>query len=202
MSILASEPGCSAPCWRAIVPGKSTEEDFFKLIEASPSNAFNDMKQSQLRPEGIEYGWNDDIMGFFSHIRIHSNKVTLISFLSEHRDFSLSMITEVLGQPSAYGMSVLGSEDFFILLTLVYEKDGVVIETSFPLEIYELQKVEATCEYELDWKASQKNFWMYLVEPSTAEEMVQNSPIGGFTIPAHKPQPWSDIRPTKLTWCP
>lgn len=202
MSVLTSEPGCSVPCWRTMVPGKSTEADFLKLVAASPSDTFNDIKHSPLRPEGVEYGWDDDTTGFFAHIRFHNDKATLLSFLPDGSDFSLSMVTEALGQPSAYGMSTLGSEDFFVLLTLIYEREGVVIETSYPVEIHGLQNIEATCEYDIDWNTPQRRFWIYLVEPGTAEEMVQNLPIGGFTIPAHKPQPWSADSPTKLTWCP
>lgn len=201
-SILASEADCTSPCWRSLRPGLSSEEDFLKLVNASGSRLFDDISHTELNPEGIEYAWDDREYNIFNRVRIHEDRIRLLGFRPRNNNISLSMITELNGQPSMYGASILGSHDFYIILSLIYEGQGVVIEADIPITEEELEAVTFSCEFEVDWNRVPQRLYVYLVEPGIASEMVQNDPIGGFTNPSHRPQPWKGENPIKLTMCP
>lgn len=202
-SILASEADCTSPCWRSLRPGLSSKEDFLKLVNASSSRLFDDISHTELNPEGMEYAWDDREYNIFTRVRIHEDRIRLLGFRPRNNDISLSMITELYGQPSMYGASILGSHhDYYVKINFIYEKDSMVIEANFPIDLEEQQIVTTNCEFELDWNAIPDRLYFYLVEPGTAEEMVHKDPIGGFTNPSHQPQPWKGENPIKLTMCP
>ena len=201
-SILASETGCTSPCWRSLRPGLSSKEDFLNLVDASSSRLFYDISHTELNPEGIEYAWDDREYHIFSRVRIHEGRISLLGFRPRNNNISLSMITELYGQPSVYGESILGSHDYYVKINLIYEKDGIVIEANFPIDLEQRQIITTICAFEVDWNAIPSRLYFYLVEPGIAEEMVRNDPIGGFNNPSHKPQPWECENPIKLTLCP
>ena len=201
-SILASETRCTTPCWRSLQPGLSTEKDFLNLVDTSNSDLFNDMKHTELNPEGVEYGWEDKKYDIFARVRIHEDRVKLFGFQQVQNKITLSNIIELLGQPSMYGASVLGSHNYYVKFSLIYEKDGTIIEANFPIDLEQKQIVTATCEFKIEWDTIPDRLYIYLVESGTAEEMVQNDPVGGFNNPTHKPQLWENESPINLTLCP
>lgn len=201
-SILASEVSCTAPCWRSLQPGLSTEKDFMNLVNAPGSYSFNDVKSVGLNPEGTEYTWDDKEYNTFNRVRIYKDQVKLLGFQLMNNNTTPWMATELYGQPDAYGAFILGSHDFYLILSLIYENEGIVIEADFPIDREQLEVVTVTCTFEIDWDRIPKRLYSYLVEPGVAEEMVRNDPIGGFNNPSHKPQPWESKNPLILTQCP
>ena len=76
-SILASDTGCVAPCWRSLQPGLSNEEAFLNLVEVSDPRLFNDIGHRELNPEGIEYAWGDREFDIFSRVRIYEGQIQI-----------------------------------------------------------------------------------------------------------------------------
>jgi hypothetical protein len=201
-AILASEDGCVAPCWQSIIPGESSEDNLLQVIDSFTSSEFSDLNVAQLRPVGVEFLWRNRELETFIRVRLHDDEIILLGFHPHHDDFSLSMITEALGQPDSYGASILGSEKYFVMITLIYEAKGVVFETRIPISIDQLQVIQATCEFESDWTVPSGNTSIYFLEPGIADEMVRTDPIGNFHNPTHSPQMWTNTMPLKLTMCP
>lgn len=201
-SIARSSDECLAPCWQTIVPGQSSQEEFLKLVENMPSERLDDLYQTALKPEGIEYTWHDNVYGFFNRIRILEGRVKLLGFQPRSREYTFSTIESIWGDPSFYKALRLGVDKAYIQIILIYEDQGVVIELWIPITASELEQSLDNCEFEIDWETHLEKVWIYLVEPGTAETMVQNSPIGDYHKPSHKPQPWTDENLIKLTLCP
>lgn len=201
-SVLASETGCTAPCWHSLQPGLSAEKDLLDLVDSSSPRLFDDISQTELNPEGIEYAWDNKEFQIFTRARIHEDRIRLLGFQPLNNNISLGMITRSQGQPSAYGASVLGLHDYYVKVNLIYEKEGIVIEANFPIDLDRQRIIIETCEYEIDWNTIPERLYIYLVKPGTAGEMVKNRPIGDFNNPVHKPQSWKNEDPIKLTLCP
>jgi hypothetical protein len=201
-SIARSGDGCLTPCWQTIVPGQSSQEEFLKLVENMPSERFDDLHQTILKPEGTEYTWHDNAYGFFNRIRILEGRVKLLGFQPRSREYTFLMFENIWGDPSFYKALRLGIEKAYIQIILIYEDDGVVIEIWIPITASEIEQVLASCEFEIDWEAHLEKIWIYLVEPGVAGAMAQNSPIGDYSRSSHKPQPWEGENPVKLTLCP
>lgn len=200
-SISASDTGCIAPCWRSLQPRLSNEEAFLKLVEASSPRLFNDIDHTDLSPEGIEYTWDDLEYDIFTRVRIHEDRIKLFGFQPENDDINLSMIIASYGQPSSYGAFILGRHDYYIILTMVYEEKGIVVEADFSIDLDQQQVATTTCEFKIDWNATPRRLYIYLVESGSAKVMVRNDPIVGFGNPAHEPQSWQNENPVKLTSC-
>jgi len=201
-AILRSNDECTAPCWQTIVPGQSIEEEFLDLMRISPAKQFEDMNQSDLRFEGVIYSWDDDVHKSFNHIRIYGERVRLIGFQPRNRGFTLAMIENLMGPPSAYGAMQLGVEKIYIQMILIYETKGTVIEIWVPVTERDINVITSNCRFKIDLEVPLEKVWLYFVEPDLATEMVQYDPIGGFNNPNHKPQDWVDENPIKLTQCP
>ena len=108
------------------------------------------------------------------------------------------MITESSGQPSSYRAAVSGRHDYYVKINLIYEKDGIIVEANLPISLEQKQIITTTCEYEVEWNTVPSRLYLYLVESESAEEMLENDPIGG----SGKPQSWKEENPIKLTSCP
>lgn len=199
---LSPEEDCKAPCWRTLQPGLSAEKDFLDLVDISDSGLFDDIKRTKLNPEGVEYSWTDNENGIFARVRIHEDRVSLFRFQPIENNISLSLITELHGEPSAYGASLLGSHnDYYVVLIMIYEHKGLVIEALFPINLPELQIINTTCEYEIDQGNIPEKLHAYLVEADSPELMMQNQYIIDFFSFAYNPLPWDIEEPIQLTSC-
>lgn len=200
-SIFNSNTTCSAPCWNDITPGISSETDLLYLAENSSDIEFEDFRNIDLNTSSFDYLWTDRNIGTLNRARFQSGILTLLEYQLLDAELSMKEIEMILGQPDAYGASTLIGEYYFFILTLIYEQEGVVVDTWFPLNRNEFLAIEANCEYELDWEMLHNRILINLTTPASADIMVTNLAVYTFEDPSNQPQPWPDLNPLPLTWC-
>lgn len=197
--ILESQPGCAAPCWLGITPGVSTEADFLSAVEAPPRDRFDDLERNSLSGgRVIHYSWRDRVMDSLVSSEFENHLATHIQIRAES-DIDLLSIVSEFGPPQTYATYVRPGEQFQVLLYLIYEDLGIVIETITPLG-----EVEITdCRYDLPTELSSLTpiDGFYLFPPAGSEDALNSSLKSPLPL-GLEPRSWAGGQGLELSSCP
>lgn len=196
-TIFASKENCITPCWQGITPAQSTESDFLTLIDSLPHNKFEDVRRSDLIPQGTRYIWYDQTNSLAGSLEISDGIIIFIGFQSRD-ELTLGAIIEYLGPPNAYTARVSTGEAYVFNLYMYYENKGVVVNVrSIPFDALPTA-FQPTCEVSLtdDMLVRQ----IYLIEPGSTDEIM--SSLSRELIVLEESKSWAGLGTVKLTSCP
>lgn len=149
--IIASSPDCTAPCWKGITPGETTQSDLRTLVDAAPEQ-FVDYSRSvygssntvgRLEWKGppygrphITYSWDD--LDTDTRVHVHylvggaEDTVAYILFSQlqgvQLENVLVEDILTILGSPDAYEAAAPEAYGFSLSIRLFYERKGIVVE--------------------------------------------------------------------------
>ena len=131
-SIVASQTGCVAPCWRGLQPQKSTEQDIVDWLDSRGKKDFGRIRiteDSYLDYVTLDAGSGN---GFIRLWKDDGNLIT-IEIVDKFPKVTLRTILSEMGPPDTFGAQWLMDLHATHVgrLLLFYEDEGVVFQSSF-----------------------------------------------------------------------
>ena len=194
--ILESEPGCQAPCWRGIVPDKSTGSDLLALRDASPAAEFADFREIALRPAGTQYSWNDNTTHLFARVGQKGGTIDFVAFSFSRNELPLRSVLEAVGQPDSYTADIIVGHEAILHSALFFEKKGVVAHIS--LLPYDMPASANPPNCEIVVSDDMPVYRVIFTIPDTADAMKERLPI---EFSADTPAQWPGMGTIPLTDC-
>ncbi len=180
----------TSPNWRSIEPGATTEIEFKKLVSVN-ADTFEDLRQSEIRPEGIRYVWYDPEFQFFIGADFHENIATRLDLGLSGR-LLLEDILNIAGHPTAYITAPITEE--FIAIRFIYEEIGVVIAFFVKFDPSKVASFTRNCKFDLSESTPVSSINIYFVEHGNLDSMITAPTMATvFTIPEEIPEPWIGI---------
>lgn len=171
--IIASQTDCTAPCWRGIQPGLSTEQDIADWLESTGKRDFDDIgiiKDPYNDYVGLRSGNREEL------IRLWKNdaNLTAIEFMDTFPTITLGTVLSEMGPPDTFGSKWLMDlhATYVGRLVLIYEDEGVVFQSSF------IGKLPAGSDPDaclINIKPSIGLPYIYLTGPAPSDELLQNA---------------------------
>ncbi len=130
--IVSSQTDCTAPCWRGLQPGMSTEQDIVNWLESTGERDFDHIdiiKDPYYDYIGLRSGDSEEL------IRLWKNdaNLTAVEFMNTFPTITLGAVLSEMGPPDTFGAKWLMDlhATYVGRLVLIYEDQGVVFQSSF-----------------------------------------------------------------------
>lgn len=180
---------CNMPCWRGIVPEKSSREDLLDVLEQLPDDKVERFQQTDIPNFGIQLWWQDDSVGSSYNALFQENTLKYIESQPLF-DVTLNDLISVIGTPQQYMAKLATGERTILYVDLFYEDVGVYVflwNTS-PDEIL-IRKLES-CETSIPLETTIQD--LRIMPAQTAENMMEAIPTLNYNYSVDELRPWSD----------
>lgn len=171
-AIALSQETCTAPCWQYLQPGTTTESDFWNWYIANP--------KFKGQPEMVEIEDSRYIylpasyLGMTINFWFRDDILQAIEFSGNPIGIPLDRAVRELGIPNSYAAQWISDMNFYHIggLMVFYEEAGLILLKEFLNEL-PTGSIEPECKVKVIPKLYIDH--IYLVEPNSGQEMLENS---------------------------